>query len=202
MTSKKKLTIALVSLVLVLVVAIMSVVLIMAALNATVKSGITIKYTAYNVDAEVKATYQISNQEEINIYTDAEKTNNVIGFEATEKSGVEKAFQPTGNIEIGPTDRIVFHYTVTNLDDSQNLYVTLSHEMVQLENVDPVAHGGVGALSDKWNEGLYDGLHDYYTVAPNQTFNLYMLFWVVEDTQDAVVDGTVNFVLSTTQPSI
>lgn len=202
MSSKKKLIIAIAALCIVLIVSVTSVVLILAALNTTAKSGIKIKYTAYNVDATVTATYQISDQSEVNIYTDTAKTNPTIEFAKTDATGIEKSFQPTGDIEIGPTDKIVFHYVITNLDSVNNLYFSLVPDFTAMENFEPIAHGSATPLVDKMDIDSYEGIEETYTIAPNQAFNMYLIFWVMEDTQDAIFEGTMDFVLTISDPNV
>jgi len=209
MTSKKKLTIAIVSLCILLIVATTSVVLILAAINATVKSGITVRYTAHNVDATVGISYKITGQDSVTMYVDQEKTVSLIEFSPSEDSGVEKAFQPTGEIDIGPTDKIVFTMVVENRHSTDLLYLDttmLNAGFTALSNM--MVDSGVytSPLADPENEekyqigsnapGFISGSGGVYTVQPSSKIYCYLRFWVVEDTQDALVEGLFPFGLS------
>jgi len=208
MTSKKKLTITIIALLLVLIVAVMSIVLIMAALNATVKSGITIKYTAHNVDAEVTITYKITGQEKVSIYTDVEKTNNILEFDPTEKSGIEKSFQPTGEIKIGPTDTIYFEMAVTNRYATDVMYVDCSKmdEGVQaMYNIRYTSGASNTQLVDPETaiykaeeevEGFVPGSDLVYAVQPTKTIYFYARFRVDDDTKDSLYDADFPIILT------
>jgi len=194
MTQKKKMTLAIVALVAVLLIAVTSVVLIMAALNATVKSNITISYTAYNVDASVEATYQVSGQEAVTIYTDAEKTDSVLEFATSEASGIEKSFQPTEEIKIEAEDTVVIHYIIKNTDTTGNtdFKVSLNETVNQSENIKYeycITTDATGELTyvDEWT--------DVEAVAYNQPLHVFVRVSILEDTQNAKFDGSFSFKL-------
>jgi len=197
MASKKKLIIAIVSLCFVLTVAITSIVLVLAALNATVKSGITIKYTAYNVNATVTATYKVTGQEEVVVYTDSGNTNSTLKFNSSDKTGVEKTFQPTGSIDIGPTDYLIFHYKFTNDDNLAPMYIT-SFEFADnvLMNIDADCTFVSTELADPETAEYEYPDAEYITVQPGETLHGYFRFWIYNDVEDAYLDGNMIFELS------
>ena len=211
MTSKKKLTIAIVSLSLVLFVVIASLVLVFAALNATVKSGITIKYTAKNVDAIVTISYKITGQEEVALYADAERTITALEFSPTDKTGIEKSFQPTGEINIGPTDKIVFTMAITNRHTTDNLYYdvnNLREDYLQRENVYiniGISHTKLAnPETDQFLSGddvdgyIFNDGRDIYTIKPSSTIYCYFRVSIINDVLDAILDAEFDFLLSST----
>ncbi|MBQ3047732.1 MAG: hypothetical protein IJD48_01810 [Clostridia bacterium] len=194
MTQKKKITMAVVALVAVLLIAVTSVVLILAALNATVSSNITISYTAYNVDASITASYQVSDGAVETIYVDAEKTESTLVFETTDETGVTKAFQPSGSIEIGPEDVVVVHYVITNTDDTGVTDFSVSLE----ENVESInMKYEYCVTTDTASELTYsDTWTDVEAVENGTPLHVYVRVSILEDTQNATFDGTFNFTLT------
>jgi len=197
MTSKKKLIIAITSLSLVAFVAVISIVLVLAALNATVTSGITIKYTAYNIDAEIYGAYISTGWDrEENLYVDEAKTKTMLEFNPTEKSGIEKSFQPTGDVELGPNEKFIILYMIKNRDQTNPLYLVPESNFLELENFDIEMHISSTQLSDPI-EGEYNNIDlPEYTIAPNGYLYVYIRAAVEKDTVDAVFDCDIGYVLS------
>ncbi|MBQ3047730.1 MAG: hypothetical protein IJD48_01800 [Clostridia bacterium] len=208
MTSKRKFTIAGLAFFLVFVFAVGSLALIMAALNATVSSGIVISYSAKNIDAAVSISYKITDQDPVTMYVDEQRTESVIEFYPDEESGVTKSFQPTGNIEIGPTDKIVFTMIVTNRSSVNDLYLDtsmLNGGFSTLTNMSVESGLSHYSLFDPETEELLVGEDvegfipnsgGVYTIEPTKTLYCYLRFYVRNDIEDARVEAEFPFYLS------
>jgi len=102
MSSRKKLTISLVSVALVIVAAVVAVVAVLAAQNQTIKSGFTITYQASkNVVADVSAKYQLMKPQ----------TGAVSGFVGTEiGSGlsIDRLDKGTAEKDLGSVSSVVY----------------------------------------------------------------------------------------------
>lgn len=197
MTSKKKLIIAITSLSLVAFVAVISIVLVLAALNATVTSGITIKYTAYNIDAEIQGAYTSTGWYRAkNLYVDEAKTKTTLEFNPTEKSGIEKSFQPTDDVELGPNEKFIILYVIRNRDQTNPLYLVSESNFLELENFDIEMHISSTELSDPIEEEYNNIDLPEHTIAPNGYLYVYIRAAIEKDTVDAVFNCDIGYVLS------
>lgn len=200
MKSKKKLVFAVTSLCFVLLISIFSVGFIMAAINVAAKSGITVSYNAYNVDATATGFYFVSGKDKVDLYTDEAQTNTLVEFSPDEETGIEKSFQPTGEIDLAGAKPVYFHYTLTNRSSEEPIYMYLYTEINAMTNLN--VYGEANTVDFAQNQlesktswgGLPEG--KVYEIPSNGVLHIYLKFFVLDDTVDAYAEGGVAFTLS------
>lgn len=110
--TKKKVIIALASLILVMVAAVVAVVAVFAARNVTVNSGYQISYTALHVKANVSGTYQVQNSVSPTSLSPA--TLSFTGEEATDGTENVKSFTGVTVTLTAENQYVDFVYTISN----------------------------------------------------------------------------------------
>ena len=137
MKTKKKVIIALSSLAVVVVAAVVAVDAVFAARQTTVNSGFTISYTAIQVKATISGTYQTNKDASATALSPASITFN--GTEATNGTANVKSFTSvTPSLNAGPTDTecyVDFVYTIVNNHTDDAMDIALASDPSGAENL-------------------------------------------------------------------
>ena len=134
MRPKKKLLITAMSLLSVLTLSVIAIVAIFAAMNNNIQTGLTIRYTAVDVSATVRANYIVgstripmvtnSGEEEIVFKPDTESSDS---FTPPESNEIELSTS---------TDYVVFEYIFTNDSNSIDVAIDLDATAFSVTNMD------------------------------------------------------------------
>ncbi|MBQ3047733.1 MAG: hypothetical protein IJD48_01815 [Clostridia bacterium] len=203
MTSKKKLIITLTTLSMVLLASVFSVVIIFAALNVTFSSGFSIRYTAFNVSADVTGYYFQPDGLKDSFYTDTTRTETVLSFDDND-DGIYRNFASAGELTIDYSKPLFFHYLVENTGDEDSViyvYTDLSFSPMNFNiNVDLTKDNYTdSALTTKqsWGGPVYPGMTPI-TLSGGETAHLYVKVQVSDLNANGYISGNMGCILSST----
>ena len=185
MQKQKKAIIALSSVCVVFLVALITVVSIWAATSQTVSNQLTVRYTATNVAVTVSAHSKLGDDGSY------EAIGSAVTFEATDSSKTETITAK----EITLTDDnnyVVFRYTFVN-NGSNTIYATINTNAVSTTDNVTVTYA-TGSAST--NDTITGGSLAEITIAGNTTVYAFIKVAVTDQASDALYSGTLSWNLS------
>ena len=200
MNSKKKFIIALSTLGVVALGAIVALIAVIAAFNATTEGAFNVSYTAKNVQATVAAEYKVGagTMQAIKASDGA----NVITFSnADEDEAVTKSFKSVPETEdeaitIGKDEYMYIHYTITNTDTTGATSFKVAAQSTlatNAENLTVVYANSENA--ETWEADLSDVVGTD-SVENGTPLNIWVRISVTTKTKNASLTGNINFTLT------
>ena len=193
--SKKKFVIAICSLGVVALSAVIALVAVIAAFNAkTTDGGFQVSYIAKNVEATIAAEYKVGS----GAYTAIKTTDdaNMITFTGAETDAtVTKSFKAVEDISLGKDDYMYIHYTITNTDTDGGTTFSVTSNSEVTTNTNLTIEYATSENSDTWKTTLAE-VADVASVANGTPLNIYVRISVTTKTQSAAFDGEFNFTLA------
>ena len=205
MNSKKKFIVAICSLGVVALGAIIALIAVIAAFNATTTGGFKITYSAKNVKATVAASYKVmprtTDTPQDYSYTviksgEGDSATDLITFSDDDTdSEITKSFNSVGSIALDKDEYMYIHYVITNTDtDTTNgpAFNVIADTEITKSNMTVEYASSEGSTS--WATSV-DGLIPAAGVKPGESIDIYVRIGVETLTSGASFDGSFNFQL-------
>lgn len=195
MNSKKKFIIAICSLGVVALSAIVALVAVIAAFNAsTTDGGFNITYSAKNVKATVSAEYKVGANEYTAIKT-TEDANQIVFTGSETDATVSKSFKAIDSISLGKNEYVYIHYTITNTDTTDGTTFSVTSSTDITTNTNLTVEYATSEEATQWKTSLAE-VANVASVANGTPLNVYVRISVTTKTQSATFDGKFNFTLA------
>lgn len=202
MNSKKKWIIAICSLGVVALSAVIALVAVIAAFNATGDSAFTITYSAKNVNAAITAEYaRVADTTDVSTiqYTKLEvtgTTDTTMTFSASDDTEeVTKSFKATAT-GIGKTEYIYIHYTIANTDTTGETTFKLTCDTAITTNKNlEIKYASTNTADTVWGDSIADlGIDSVtYSEDGSTTQHVWVRIAIANKTEGAQFDGAFKF---------
>lgn len=185
---KKKLVIALCSVIFVALGLLASLIGVLAAFKSTGNNGYNIQYTAKNVKATIAAEYKVGSGSYNTIKCGGESLMTFTGEEEAET--VSKSFDAITKTDLAYNEDIIIHYTITNT--GTNAFSLTSATAFTNDNF--TITYATSENPQTWSNTI-SAVGNVDSVAREEVINLYVKISITTKTKDAVLTGNTSFVL-------
>lgn len=189
---KKKLVIALCSVIFVALGLLVSLIGVLAAFKSTGNNGYNIQYTAKNVKATIEAEYKVGAGSYTTIQCGGENKMTFTGEE--EDKEVSKSFDAITKTDLAYDEDIIVHYTITNT--GTNAFSVTSVTAFTNDNFNITY--ATSEDSQTWASTISE-VGNVSSVAGGGSINLYVKISIATPTKDATLTGNTSFALDIIQ---
>lgn len=184
----------------VLISAVVILILLLSGGGKNPDDPVNIDVTAKNVMATISAEYKISKLNENVNYTQIKTTDGAdyISFDGTEEDNVTKSFESIDTIEIGSSQYVYIHYTITNIDASNSTTFNVLSNTIIYTNENLKIEYAISETPTTWEKSL-SAVADSSSVANGTPLSFYVRISVDDPAKDAMFDGKFSFSLSLNQ---
>ncbi len=203
MNSKKKFVITISSLVAVIAIAVVTIVAVFAASNAGVNQTLTVRYTATDVSATVKANYIVGTTSTAMLTEDGAEE---LVFRPTDEEGGSLSPEAE-NIPLDTkTNSVVFEYIFTNDSNSIDVAIDLDTTGFSVTNMNIGYAYSYSKITDTANMPLADSFEPMMILGEAkeegafETLYVYVKATIANLANDASFEGNMDFALTKANP--